>query len=1360
VAGDGRAFAIGRASASSRSERGIALVITLILLSVITFMAVAFLVLSRSQKGAVTTQIDQLIAQQGAEEAAEQAKALLVSSVMGFTNPYNIDILVSTNYISPAGFINSGPAYRNPTNVSYFYPNGKVVTGNDALQNIANLLYNPRVPVFITNRLTRANDFRYYLDLNRNGTFEPTGLQPVIGANRQEFKLPNGSILSNYFVGDPQWIGQFERPAFPPGIAQNPGFPAGFPHSATNRFVYRYAFLVVPASKTLDINYIFNRAKLVTGPLQYDYQRNEGVGSWEINLAALLRDLNTNSWSTYQYLIQPNAAHSGVAFDDARQLLNYRNLDFPNVQRSVARLYGPLGVAAIRSDGIDDYAAGPLMLATTLPTRAPDPDPVNFHWFGADSTNHFFSPEDLFDKTKTAVASPSVYSFTDRLLAAGATTNASTYDKTTFYRLLSALGSDSAPEADQININYVNVDNQGHIVPNLATSFVSWANNPGMFFTNVANKLLTNTFGSNLTISRIQVYPTNQYTPSVHRLLQLAANIYDAANARFIVGTTNLQFPTVFRPLFGNANRFNLNEVDVVGYEEVTNADTQILAPYVVSHDPSLTNSMRNVKLRDMVYGIPLVVGTKKGLPNFNELAMDTSIQAVRKLEFVRPGTSTSLPVRQTNQMYVIGISNTFGIEGWNSYSNSFPLPLKMTVAADVRGVMTNEIPGQALVLSPTGLGLPANNWFSASFGTNITLAANQWHGYPGAGTEGLSFRIPLRGNFMPLVNSVYTRTAATRFVPLTGIGFFDRVSPHFQVPHIWLNFNARLRFILTAVDPVTGRNRIVDYVNLSDWENTVDLTDTLMAGGHCGDPYTPDGSDGSMWCTNRLRTISEDAPTYGILNQIGIGFGIIQPPDWNSFVQMYPPGQDRGQAIDFFRAQFGLGPISNPSSTFSRSNTFYAPYNPTRTIHLYTSWQANDPMVHYTVGDLRDLIRTNNIDFHGEGQSSTVQNLGHINTRYEPWGGNPKNLGPSATKYLLAVKDPGVTRSDDWDLPTNRFPNIGWLGRVHRGTPWQTIYLKSPLVDLVTWQRWSGNGVMVTNWGQYSTNVLAYGATNTDAAFTHPLNDRYVLDLFTTDINENASRGKLSINQTSLAAWSALLSGVIALTNINKEADLISPYAKPTYAPIAIQPAGPYNFLVTTGLPPVATIVNAINDVRATNVVRLVRAANLVGAYDPSTPAPRGYFSRLGEVLAVPQLTVASPFLNTNGANLQTKGLTDEAYERIPQQVLGLLKADPAPRFVIYAYGQALKPAERSVITSGPYFGLCTNYQITAEAVTRTVVRLEGVPIHPTALMTPTNSPTRTTPPTLTNILTQAFSQDMTNLHAVIESFTVLPPD
>ncbi len=88
---------------------------------------------------------------------------------------------------------------------------------------------------------------------------------------------------------------------------------------------------------------------------------------------------------------------------------------------------------------------------------------------------------------------------------------------------------------------------------------------------------------------------------------------------------------------------------------------------------------------------------------------------------------------------------------------------------------------------------------------------------------------------------------------------------------------------------------------------------------------------------------------------------------------------------------------------------------------------------------------------------------------------------------------------------------------------------------------------------------------------------------------------------------------------------------------------------------------------------------------------------------------------------------LNDAVYERIPQQILGLLKCDNTPRFVVYSFGQTLKPAEASIVSSSQFFGLCTNYQIVAEAATRTVVRVDGAPDNP---------------------------------RAVVESFNLLPPD
>ena len=77
---------------------------------------------------------------------------------------------------------------------------------------------------------------------------------------------------------------------------------------------------------------------------------------------------------------------------------------------------------------------------------------------------------------------------------------------------------------------------------------------------------------------------------------------------------------------------------------------------------------------------------------------------------------------------------------------------------------------------------------------------------------------------------------------------------------------------------------------------------------------------------------------------------------------------------------------------------------------------------------------------------------------------------------------------------------------------------------------------------------------------------------------------------------------------------------------------------------------------------------------------------------------------------------MTDEAYERIPQQLMSLLKLGE-PRFVVYCYGQSLKPANNSLVLNPPdksLFGLCTNYQITGEVVTRTALRVEGTVQNP----------------------------------------------
>src|SRR6185312_6275218 len=106
------------------------------------------------------------------------------------------------------------------------------------------------------------SDFRFYLDLNRNGRFDRNGDAPVIltdNAGKARYVTTNGTLVStnlpipantylltNYFVGDPEWIGVLARPQEL--------------HSADNQFISRYAYLVVPVGKTLDVNTMHNQA--------------------------------------------------------------------------------------------------------------------------------------------------------------------------------------------------------------------------------------------------------------------------------------------------------------------------------------------------------------------------------------------------------------------------------------------------------------------------------------------------------------------------------------------------------------------------------------------------------------------------------------------------------------------------------------------------------------------------------------------------------------------------------------------------------------------------------------------------------------------------------------------------------------------------------------------------------------------------------------------------------------------------------------------------------------------------------------------------------------------------------------------
>ena len=105
---------------SRRAQRGVALVITLIMLSVTLIMAVAFLAVARRERNAVSTTTDTATARLAAETALAAAQAQIAANIFSSTNvgAFNFNLLVSTNYQNSYGFVTG---IANPTNVNYDY---------------------------------------------------------------------------------------------------------------------------------------------------------------------------------------------------------------------------------------------------------------------------------------------------------------------------------------------------------------------------------------------------------------------------------------------------------------------------------------------------------------------------------------------------------------------------------------------------------------------------------------------------------------------------------------------------------------------------------------------------------------------------------------------------------------------------------------------------------------------------------------------------------------------------------------------------------------------------------------------------------------------------------------------------------------------------------------------------------------------------------------------------------------------------------------------------------------------------------------------------------------------------------------
>jgi hypothetical protein len=258
---------------------------------------------------------------------------------------------------------------------------------------------------------------------------------------------------------------------------------------------------------------------------------------------------------------------------------------------------------------------------------------------------------------------------------------------------------------------------------------------------------------------------------------------------------------------------------------------------------------------------------------------------------------------------------------------------------------------------------------------------------------------------------------------------------------HYWtLNITNHLVYALFDGTPTSGA--LLDFVNLGPFGSSVNIQRVIET--NFSNPLSMTGSPvGNPWLRAPATDQTGSPLSQGLTNQI-----------------LYTTGNSNYYT--------DLNGVSATGGKCDSGSVFGPPYEPSNVLALMVYDVANDPLVHYTIDDLTmpnaPGPQSINIPISAANPYPLLtNNLGKVNTlRYCPWG-----AADNFSNNML-LKDPLMSNSVSWAFPTNKFPGVGWIGRVHRGTPWQTVYLKpdnpsaigtqtgDPLNEL--WTNWSGS--------------------------------------------------------------------------------------------------------------------------------------------------------------------------------------------------------------------------------------------------------------------------------------------------------------
>ena len=777
------------------------------------------------------------------------------------------------------------------------------------------------------------------------------------------------------------------------------------------------------------------------------------------------------------------------------------------------------------------------------------------------------------------------------------------------------------------------------------------------FFTNTADRLIrytaaqwyahdpvdySNTFGgltSGFSLTNIPVRINGQfvYTPAVNRLLQLSANLYEA--------TTNNFYPAVYRPSFYVDSSSN---IFICGYNQILAPVIPGTAPLdspisIVALPAGFSSGAPNIANRN-VYGIPWIIGARKYLPNLNQLYLQNLVQITRKLQINRSrvegySRATSADF-STNQMFIISITNRIGFSFWNSYQTNYPGGLPTVYAHNLCWMTLSNTTGGVFV-SPV---------------TNVLFYTNLSNPWPGANwnlTQAPAYRTAAPGSFFfsegdfdVLGPEVYTLDSHT-LSPLPGFG-----NPMFYTNDTSIQSLDQFGLVTSnwfQAYIVDGSN-VVDYVQYTGPNSSQNLNNELLD-STVGAVALTEGRYSDAWITN----LNASGLNYGLANQINVsqqGTGYA-PNSWK-LSGLVPTGMPDTLANEaaYFRSFFTGGEIAIGGQIYSNTNlTQIAPYIPTRTMENATIWQANDPLVHYLDSDLNELSPfTGPIKSDDPGTPSSQpipfisqDSIGHsISTviqddHYQPWGYMNQlalQTGVDTNAFNLAYHEPLIYGSENWDFPTNFSPTPDWLGRIHRGTPWQTLYLKSS--NILSFVNLSRLQFGLTTWLDWSGDYQPFDATN-----YAPITDHALLTPLIELLNTNNIRTLISVNDPNPGDWLVTLDGLDVLTNT-------------TAYPIWGDPSQLTfdDLIISSNSPTALALFNAIQVTRHS--------------------MPNGDFITIGDLLNTPQLAEQSPFLDMTDTGETQYGISDEAYERIAAQLLFRVRADSFGSAISTGTGQA----------------------------------------------------------------------------------------